>query len=236
MDKKLQEILLLLADTILPLNTWLQKPDRANIVTPWRDEKSTTLTAERLSLIIFIEQLIAESTVDDELAKRWDEVEKNPLAIFSTLPGRNSEWRKSRDLEEIADFGIVKSENVEITLDNPEKASSRREFYGLSFQLLLKVLPDPLPSDLKPFAIDLLIDKIPKWLPNESVKSSHFVQQFTKDLFYALMGMKVQPPQLESLAVLIEAGEHRRVGNSYSIEDVRAAVAVFDAKLKKFGI
>jgi hypothetical protein len=267
MDKKLQEILLLLADTILPLNTWLEKPDRADIVTPWRDKKlttptadgfslinfigklirenlatsrqdakSTTLTAESLSLINFIEQLIAESTVDDDLAKRWDEVEKNPLAVFLTLPKRDSEWRKSRGLEEMADFGIVKSENVEITLDNPEKASSRREFYDHAFQLLLGVLPDSLPPDFQPFIVELLKDKNPAWPDSSIVKSSHFIKQFTKDLFYALIGMKVQPPQLESLAVLIEAGEHRRVGNSYSIENVRAAVAVFDAKLKEFGI
>jgi hypothetical protein len=237
MDKKLQETLVLLADTILPLNTWLQKPDRANIVTPWRDAQSTTLTAEKLSLINFIEQLIDESDLDDDLAKRWDEVEKNPLAIFSTLPRHDDEWRKSRGLEEKAVFGIVESENVEVTLDNPkEQASSRRTFYKHSFSLLLKALPDPLPSDILPFVIDLLIDKISAWPNTSIVKSSHFIKQFTKDLFYALMGMKVQPPKLDSLAVLIEAGEYRRVGNSYSVENVRAAVTVFDAKLKEFGI
>jgi hypothetical protein len=237
MDIKLQEILPLLADTILPLNTWLQQPERANIVTPWRETESTTITANSLSLISFIEQLISESGVDEDLAKRWDEVEKNPLAVFLVLPKHDNEWRRSRGLEEKAVFGIVESENIEVTLDNPEQASSRRIFYDYSFQLLLKALPDQLPLDLQAFVIDLLTDKVPKWLPDKSVvKSSHFIKQFTKDLFYALMGMKIQPPQLESLAVLVEAGESRRVGNSYSVENVRAAVAVFDAKLKKFDV
>jgi hypothetical protein len=237
MDKKLQETLLFLADTLLPLNTWLQQSGRENLATPWRETKSTELTAKRLSLIDFIEQLISDSDFDENLAKHWDEAEKNPLAVFLTLPGRDDRWRTTRCLDEKAVFGIVESENVEVTLDNPEQASSRRTFYKHSFQLLLGVLPDPLPSDLKPFVIDLLIDEVPKWLPDKSVvKSSHFIKQFTKDLFYALMGMRIKPPDIDSLAVLIEAGEHRRVGNSYSVEDVRAAVAVFDAKLKEFGV
>jgi hypothetical protein len=234
MDKKLQDTLVLLADVILPLDTWLQKTDRVNIVTPWRVTRSTTLTTEKLLLINFIEQLIDDSDLDDHLAKHWDEVEKNPLAVFLTLSGHDDEWRKSRGLEEKAVFGIVESENVEVTLDHPEQASSRRTFYSHSFQLLLGALPDPL--DLQPFVIDLLIDKIPAWPSTSIVKSSHFIRQFTKDLFYALMGMKVQPPKLDSQAVLIEAGEYRRVGNSYGVENVRAAVAVFDAKLKEFGI
>jgi hypothetical protein len=280
MDKRLQDTLMLLADAILPLDAWLQKIDRANIVTPWRVAQSTTLTAEKLLLINFIEQLIDESDLDDNLAKRWDEVEKEPLAIFLKLSGRDHEWRKCRGLEEKAVFGIVESENIEVTLDNPEQASSRRTFYNHSFQLLLGALPDPLDlqaplgreqqmlslmqkvramlpeslakqrisptynqesqepkrADLLPFVIDLLEDKIPAWPDTSIVKSSHFIKQFTKDLFYALMGMKVQPPKLDSQAVLIEAGEYRRVGNSYSVENVRAAVAVFDAKLKEFGL
>lgn len=272
MDKKLQENLLLLADTLLPLNKWLQKPGRENLVTPWRDTKSTELTAKRLSLICFIEQLISDSDFDENLAKYWDKVEKNPLAVFSTLSGHDDEWRTSRDLDEKAVFGIVKSENVEVALDNPEQASSRREFYGHAFELFLGVLDGEarfknspsqaattnsekltfidwitgilffyqtskqLSSDLQPFVVELLEDKNPAWPNTSIVKSSHFIKQFTKDLFYALMGMRVQPPNINSLAVLIEAGEHRRVGNSYSVEDVRAAVAVFDAKLKEFGV
>ena len=240
MDATLRENLNLLAEAILPLGRWLagtprQRPDA---LAAWRDPFAPQLSVRDVGLIEFVERQIDESSVDDALARKWKQVEKDPLAVFNTLPKKGPAWRTARQLKDPI-FGLVKSENVEVILDHVKsgqatvfRASSRREFYVHAFPVFAKVVAAHPPSDWEQFRDRLLNnDASLDWPATCPVTAGRFVGQFAKDLLYGLLGMHDQPERPQATAALAELGQHRRKGNSYSVEDVRAAVAALQLQL-----
>jgi len=240
MDAIPRENLYLLAEAILPLGRWLagtptQRPDA---LAPWRKPFTPQLSVRDVGLIEFIERQIAESSVDGALAQKWKQVEKEPLAVFNTLPGKGPAWRAARILGD-AKFGLVESDNVEVILDHVKsgtkrvsRASSRREFYGHAFPAFARVVAAHPPSDWEQFRDRLLNnDTSLGWPATCPVTAGRFVAQFAKDLLYGLLGMHDQPERPQTTAVLAELGQRRRKGNAYSVEDVRAAVAALQLQL-----
>jgi len=245
MDTTLRDNLSLLADAILPLETWLggTPGQRTNVLAPWRGPFTPHLTTRDLGLLDFIERQIADSSVDDALARKWEQVERHPLAVFDSLPEKGPAWRAERPpLAEKPTFALVKSENVEVILDRVGfsadktpigRASSRREFYGHAFAAFTEVVSTQPPSDWEQFRDRLLSDDPTlNWPVGCPVSAGRFVRQFAKDLLYGLLGMHDQPASLQATAVLAELGQHRRKGNSYSTENARAAVAALELRLR----
>jgi len=245
MASTLHENLNLLAESILPLDKWLAgtPSQRANVLAPWREPFTPRLSLRDLGLIDFIERRIDDSAGDDSLARKWEQVAQDPLAVFNRLPDRGPAWRAARNLSPAPDFGIIESGNVEVVLDNVQsgehkikRASSRREFYGHAFAAFAKVVAANPPADWDEFREKLLRhgdDPALGWPTDCPVTAGSFIRQFAKDLLYGLIGMIDQPPTLQSTAVLAELGEHRRRGNSYSTEDVGAAVSALQSRLPK---
>ena len=60
------------------------------------------------------------------------------------------------------------------------------------------------------------------------------VAQFVRDLLYAMLGMRGPARDPWAFAVLIELGEHRRVGNAYTPEDVRKTVFALRARIAAY--
>jgi len=244
MDTTLRDNLSLLGDAILPLETWLAgtPSQRTNVLAPWREPFTPHLTTYDLGLLDFIERQIADSSVDDALARKWAQVERHPLAVFESLPEKGPAWRAERGLAEKPTFGLVKSENVEVILDRVGsstdkipiwRASSRREFYGHAFAAFTEVVGTQPPSDWEQFRDRLLNDDPTlNWPVGCPVSAGRFVRQFAKDLLYGLLGMHDQPASPQTTAVLAELGQHRRKGNAYSTENARAAVAALALRLR----
>src|SRR6266404_4190222 len=191
MDDNLRENLNLLAEGILPLEKWLAgtPSERPNVLAPWREPFTPQLTARNMGLIDFIERRIANSSDEDTAARKWAEVEKEPLAVFNRLGGKGQAWRDARQLKD-ARFGLVKSQNVEVVLDQVKtsegtvpRASSRREFYGYGFPAFTKTVETHPPSDWGTFSNQLLKnDPALGWPDDCPVSSGQFVRQFAKDL------------------------------------------------------
>lgn len=244
MDGTLCENLILLAEAILPLGTWLAgtPSQRTNVLAPWREPFTPQLSVRELGLVDFIERRIDDSSEDDALALRWAQVEADPLAIFNSLPEKGPTWRAARGLTKEPTFGIVESDNVEVILDNvaagqgnppAHRASSRREFYGHAFAAFAKVVAAQSPTNWEDFRDKLLKnDASLGWPADCPVTAGRFVRQFAKDLLYGLLGMRDQPAKAQTTAVLAELGEHRRRGNSHSTENVQAAVAALQLRLE----
>lgn len=241
MDDDLRENLYLLAETIVPLRRWLAGTpgQRANVLAPWREHFVTQLSVRDVGVIEFLDRRIADSGADDAAARRWQAIERDPLKIANGLK-KGAKWRAQRKLGD-AQFGLVKSANVEVILDNvPSKdgkskvarASSRREFYGLAFPAFMSAVNKHAWRDWEELR-DRLLNNDPDlgWPKNCLVTSAQFVHQFAKDVLYGLMGMFDQPAKPETTALLAELGQHRRKGNSYSVEDAAAAVAALRLRL-----
>jgi hypothetical protein len=240
LNPTLRENLYRLAEAILPLGRWLagtpsQRPDA---LAPWRDPFAPQLGVRDFGLVEFIERRIADSADDDASAQKWKQVESDPLGVFNGLPKKGPAWRAARKLKDPI-FGIVVSDNVEVTLDHVKsgqtfvlQASSRREFYGYAFPAFANVVAAHPPTDWEAFRESLANDDpILGWPAICPVSAGRFSAQFAKDLLYGLMGMFDQPAKPQTTAVLAELGQHRRKGNSYSVEDVRAAVAALQLAL-----
>lgn len=240
MDDALRENLYLLAEVIVPLRRWLSGTpnQRPNVLAPWREPFTPQLSVRDAGVIEFLERRIDDSAADDGAAKRWQKIEQDPLKVAKQLQ-KGSAWRKDRGLGD-ATFGLVKSANVEVVLDNVpsadgkvSRASSRREFYReQAFPAFTEVVNAHHWRDWEELR-DRLLNNDPNlgWPPGCLVTSRQFVCQFAKDVLYALMGMFDQLAKPETTALLAELGQHRRKGNSYSTEDAAAAVAALRLRL-----
>ena len=237
LDKELQAILPSLADAILPLTEWIRDPakykppDAATL--PWR--VSNSLTTTDLGLMPFFQKLLEADAGDERIRERWESLIGDPLQ-FSPLANVKT-WRAARDLEAEARFGAADSANVVITggeKNKPAEPMSRTSFYQAAFPLLKASVALTNPSGApswQSFANDLLVDKHAAWPVTAAVKSSEFLKQFARDALYAVLGMTNEAvAEPFRFAVLIELGEHRRVGNALSREH---AAQVTDALMKK---
>jgi hypothetical protein len=239
LDPRLRAVLQNLAEAIVPLSEWLAKPDKfvppePNL--PWR-APGATLTTQDLKVIPFFENLLAQDVDDEKIEARWRQLESDALK-FNPLPD-TAQWRADRKLEPTPAFGAAASDNVVIGLDDPQKGRqtrSRASFYDACWPLLknaAQAAKPATPDAWKVFSQNLFADKVTDWPPKQSPKSSEFIKQFAKDILYALLGMKGDVPEPLKFGVLIELGEHRRVGNAYEVGDAQTAVNTFKAKIKE---
>ena len=237
LDPELREILENLAGGLFPLDSWIKnktfKPAEADL--PWRTGGGP-LTPKAIGIMPFFDALLRESAGDAHLIARWHQLMGAPL-VFSPLADMQ-EWRTRRGLETEAVFGALESENV--LTDFEGKPISRASFYGAYFPLLrqaVKAASAQGPIDWAVFAENLFKDEKdvlnPVWPSGQPRRSSNLMKQFSRDMLYAMMGMRNPAPEPFKFGLLIELGEHRRVGNSYTLEDTKKAVEEFKKILEK---
>ena len=228
MDPELRDILENLASGLFPLDAWINAKTftpTANDL-PWRGG-GESLTPKRIGAIQFFEALVRETSADALLIERWHQLIAEPFS-FSTRADME-QWRAIRGLEPKAEFGALESENV--LTDFEGKPISRASFYAAYFPLLrlaVKAAAAQGPIQWDVLAINLFKDEKdvpnPVWPKGQPRRSSNFIKQFCRDLLYAMMGMRNPAPTPFNYALLIELGEHRRVGNSYTPKDPQKAV------------
>lgn len=227
---EVRETLSNLAAGLFGLDAWVKEPTKykPNGDLPWR-AAGHTFTPADLAMIPFFENLLRESSGDDDLGVRWAAVTANPLK-FSPLQDAYS-WRKNRGLSNTPKFGIVKSGNVWLT-DATGNVISRATFYTPCWPLLKGVVDARKKAGIMDWALlanDLLATKAPEW-PNTAQRlSSAFLLQFASDMLYAMLGMGTSAPEPWRRAVSIELGEYRHPGNEYSSADAGKAVKEFEA-------
>ncbi len=232
LDDALREILESLAGGLFPLTRWVEqkayKPSQGPV--PWRGPDGViSLMPKDLAIMPFFEALLRESARDAELLARWNTLRERP---FTSTPLPDVEgWRARRGLAPTTEarFGAAESRNVLSSADG--KQISRADFYLPYFPLLREVVKaQPSPVDWEALALSLYSDQCPQW-PASPLRSSLFIKQFAADMLYAMLGMRNPRPHMQDanaqsvpqaedelwrLALLIELGEHRRVGNRYT--------------------
>src|SRR5712664_367656 len=194
---ELRDILTNLAAGLFGLDAWIKEPGKykpPNEDLPWR-AAGHTFTPADLAVLPFFENLLRESSGDDDLGTRWTVVAANPLK-FSPLPNPAS-WRRNRGLSDAPKFGIVKSSNVWLT-DANGNVISRAPFYTLCWPLLKGVVDARKKAGAVDWALltnDLLANKAPQWPNTAQPPSSAFLVQFASDMLYAMLGMRSPAPE-----------------------------------------
>ena len=202
--------------------------------TPWREDGKPKLSMKTMGTMDFVETLLESPESSDQLVDRWNHLVKNPL---KQNPHDNPDrWRQDRGLASEARFGIFESKNNwpadGPVFDGEGNAVSRKTFYE-SYMPALQSLSEILLEDREHWegVVEMLVnDNYGDW-PSESQKSSVFIRQFRRDLIVAMMGMQDQSPDEETAryqrALLIELGEHRRVGDAHTRKKIYAATTEF---------
>lgn len=234
LNEELEDILEKLAEGLFPLAQWIDGKISKNgyhptVELPWRIP-GQSLTPAALGAISFFEELLHKSREDAPLAIRWRQLAASDPVGASPIPGLE-EWRECRPNLQTATFGIAESDNS--LLDADMQPTWREEFYQPYWPLLKAAIhaADPqTPQDWQVLAIKLFAGTSEHW-PVAELNSEVLVQQLASDLLYAMLGMCNPAPEPWQRAVLIELGEHRRVGNSFTLADVERFVADFVAKL-----
>src|SRR5262249_46136600 len=226
---ELRDTLTNLAAGLFGLDAWVKEPGKykPNGDLPWR-AAGHTFTPADLGVIPFFENLLRESSGDDDLGARWAPLGADALK-YSPLPDPAT-WRKNRGLGATAKFGIAKSANVWLT-DLSGNVISRATFYPPCWPLLKGVVDARKasgPVDWALLASDLLGNKALQWPNTMQPPSSVFLIQFASDMLYAMLGMRNSAPEPWRRAVSIELGEFRHPGNEYTSEDTDAAVKKFE--------
>jgi len=227
---ELRDTLTNLAVGLFDLDAWVREPGKYQPPgkdLPWR-KPGGRLSPADLGLIPFFENLLRESSGDDDLGVRWAEVVSDPLT-FSPLANA-TEWRKNRGLNSPAKFGIAASNNIWLT-DASGRLVSRATFYAGCWRLLTTVVDarkQAGPIDLAKLATDLLNNSAPQWPNTVQPTSAAFLVQFASDMLYAMLGQRNPLAEPWRRAVLIELGEYRTPGNSYTRAETQAAVHKFE--------
>src|SRR5215472_9481466 len=152
----LRDLLNNLATGVFGLAAWVAEPGKympPNQDLPWRDPNHIFTPAD-LGAIPFFENLLRESSGDDDLGVRWTDVTASPLK-YSPLPNPSA-WRKNRGLSPAPKFGIAQSANVWLR-DANGNVISRVTFYGSCWPLLngvINVRKPTNPSDWATLAND----------------------------------------------------------------------------------
>jgi len=228
---ELRDILDNLATGLFGLDAWVReankyKPPHHEL--PWRATGHVFKPSD-LGVIPFFENLLRESSGDDDLGVRWAALTADPLRS-SPLPDAKA-WRKNRGLCD-PKFGIVKSGNVWLSNANG-RVISRATFYAGCWQPLLAAVRAKNPAndaDWAQLASDLFNNNVPQWPGTQQPTSAAFIVQFTSDMLYAMLDQR-NHPKIEGWqrAVLVELGEYRRPGNLYTRDETDAAVDTFEA-------
>jgi hypothetical protein len=236
-DVELADYLERLAGGILPLKQWVStktyKPPSHEKL-PWRSSPQTPLEPARLGLIRFLEGLLLETSNDEEIKAHFATRAEEPLKLAPH--DDTSAWRALRGFKADPEFGVADSDNL--LMDVEGHPISRAGFYRVNLPLFRAAAELALETaggddvDWQKFADDLLNNKSPFWPRSLPRRSSTFLKQFGRDLLYAVLGMRNPVEEPWKHAVLIELGEHRRVGNLYTPDDAAKALndflAVFD--------
>src|SRR5712692_2142563 len=104
---ELRDTLNNLAAGLFGLDAWVKEPGKyvpPNLNLPWR-AAGHTFTPADLAVIPFFENLLRESSGDDDLGVRWANVAADPHK-YSPLPAPVT-WRKNRGLDCRPRFGTV---------------------------------------------------------------------------------------------------------------------------------
>lgn len=237
LDDELRGILTNLAEGLFPLSAWIKEkeyvPKTNPHPLPWR-QPGESLSPAKLGVVPFFEGLLRETSGDAELLARWKVIQDEPLK-FNPLPDPKA-WREQRGLKSNpgeVKFGAKDSANV--LLDAANNQIDRPHFYASYWAPLKQTAKAVNPQNAdgwQKLALDLFNDQCPQWPAPPVGASSVFVKQFAKDLLYAMVGMRNPAPPPWKFALLIELGEHRRVGNKYTPADVQVALKQFQALLK----
>lgn len=234
LDQELKRTLEKLAEGLFPLAEWIDdKIVHSGYLPaghlPWR-MAGQKLTPAMLGIIPFFEELLSKSTEDAPLAIRWCELATSDPVGASPISGLD-EWRQRHPGLQPATFGIAESDNV--LLDANMQPTWRAEFYRPYWPLLKTTIhaADPqTPEDWQVLAAELFAGTAEHW-PVAKPSSDIFVQRLARDLLYAMLSMRNPAPDPWRLALLIELGEHRRVGNAFTPADAERFVGAFMAKL-----
>ncbi len=231
---ELRDTLINLATGLFGLDAWIKEPGKyvpPIVDPPWR-VKTHTFTPADLGVLSFFENLLRESSQDDDLGSRWAAVMADPLR-FSPLADP-AEWRRNRGLNSAPKFGIVGSSNIWLT-DPNGRVISRATFYSSCWPLLNAVVTARRqtgpPVDWAALAKDLLAGSAPQWPTTSRPGSAAFLIQFAADMLYAMLGIRNPAPEPWRRAVLIELGEYRKPGGNkgegFTRKDTDTAVEVF---------
>ena len=246
LDDELRVILENLAEGLFPLNLWLNGnasntpksyvPPQENL--PWR-ASGHSLSPGDLGVIEFFETLLGETLELNAVFSRWNELRAEPLK-FSPLvdPQR---WRLRRGLNPIPQFGIAESDNVLKNADGEPLV--RAAFYRSYWPLLKHAVHATNPQsskDWRNLGGALFTDSCQQWPFFQPLRSSVFARQFARDMLYAMMGMHNESPHTSfpeyKFALLIELGEHRRIGNVHTPVDVSKALEQFKLIVKSYAV
>ncbi len=230
-DQNEVDLLQRIAEELIPLQKWINsKKYKPPGNYPWRN--GTPIAPKDLGIIEFIEQLFATTERDRRLLARFDEVSAQPLRFCPIADVE--QWRAARALASKPRFGIVESGNL---LTAGGKPIVRKTFYEAYLPILIEALAaaQAAPEFTWSAFVDALVKDQLRFWPAAGPRSSAFMLQFAKDALRAMLSMRnpVEPPV--QLALLIELGEHRRVGNKYGPQDAEADVAEFVRRLREVG-
>jgi hypothetical protein len=232
MNPELSQYLDFLADGILPLTDWISSkpyvPPNAEAL-PWRMSSPVALRPSQLGFLNFLEGLLNESSGDEELKVYFSTRAEDPLTF---APQDDvSAWRALRGLSPSPNFGVVESDNLLIDVEG--HPISRIAFYRTYLPLfeyasrMATISAGEIGVNWKEFSKSLLTNASPFWPKSLPRRSSTFVKQFGRDLLYAVLGMRNPVPEPWRDAVLIELGEHRRIGNAFNPEDASSVLEAF---------
>lgn len=226
-----------LASGILPIKEWVETkpytPPGAESL-PWRGPEQIPLQPARLGIIRFLEGLLLETSHDEEIKAHFAARAEEPLRF---APHDDiAAWRALRGLTADPAFGLADSDNL--LMDVEGHPISRAGFYRVNLPLfraaarLAVAAAGTEAVNWQRLADDLASNKSPHWPRSLPRRSSTFLKQFGRDLLYAVLGMRNPAEEPWKHAVLIELGEHRRVGNLYTPDDaataLRSFLAIFD--------
>lgn len=250
MDSQIKAILRQLGDALFPLTEWIEERKSGSSFpyvpstgsTPWRKKGAPALSMANLGVIEFLESLLRDGESATTLIDLWNARRREPLALSPHDDPQG--WRKARGLDPEPRFGIFDSKNnwpaEGVIQDAAGNGLSRTAFYEGYFPLLRGSLYQYLGQPKQQWARlskDLAEDSFAGW-PSQEMKSSDFIHQFRIDLLFAMMGMTNPhvpngiPPEYRD-ALLVELGEHRRVGDAQTRKTIEATTERFAKAIVK---
>lgn len=245
MDSQIKAILRELGDALFPLTEWIEERKSGSSFpyeppigdAPWRKKNRTALSMESLGLIEFFESLLRDGESTTTLIDLWNSRRCDPLALSPHSDPQG--WRAARGLAPEPRFGIFEAKNnwpaAGVLFGAAGNGLSRTAFYKGYFPLLRNSLYPYLdhPEDWTRLSKDLAEDSFAGW-PSQDMKSSVFIRQFRIDLLLAMMGMtNLYAPSEYRDALLVELGEHRRVGDAHARAAIKIATNRFAKAITK---
>jgi hypothetical protein len=217
-------------DVLFPLNKWIaEKKYVPPGQLPWRN--GDPISARDLGVVPFIDALFDNAPVEKAREDQFEALRKNPLKF---CPIKNvSEWRAARfgGDEKPATFAIEKSGNLPLA---DGRVVIRKLFYNEYFGPLHGAVLDAKKAagfGWTTFVEGLVFDTSPFWR-SPKLKPSLFMIQLAKDAVRAMTSMRNEAAdELTQAALLIELGEHRRVGNRYGRAECEDARKKFEQLL-----